>query len=118
MRVFGSLVLAMFCAAGVWAQQYTETSGGQKIIGTGDNNTTYYYGSFAYGETGQVYMYVQGDANLADQTYHDQILLYSHPNTWTGLTTPFSYVKRLLPTSGFPNPDFYGGPSVFTYGGT
>lgn len=136
----------LLLAAGTLAAQ-TETSGGQIIIGSGSTDTTYYAPAFAYGLqpscnrydsnghliTGQcVFLYVQGDAKLGDNTYNDQLLMFWNPNTWTGLTTPFAGGKGecapgpacdlLLPGTDYqgtpmPQGHYYGGPSVFGFNG-
>jgi hypothetical protein len=99
-----------------------ETAGGQKIVGTGNTNTTFYAPTAAFSlDSSLFYLYVQGDENLGDTTYTDQILMYTHPNTWSGLTTQFTSPARLLPdpaqgqnASCFGSPHcLYGHPSVF-----
>lgn len=80
MKHLTSFLGALLLAVGtLGAQVPTETSGGQKIIGTGNTGTTYYAPTFAYAPsqslpcnlpdrsqqtiTGQcVFLYVQGNA--------------------------------------------------------
>jgi hypothetical protein len=121
-RLFGlSLNLFLLVASAASANQ-VETSGGQKIVVTGNTNTTFYAPTSTLSPDGSLfYLYVQGDENLSDPTYTDQILMYTHPNTWNGLTSQFTSPTRLLPdptqgqnASCFGSPYcFYGHPSVF-----
>ncbi|HEX2062386.1 MAG TPA: hypothetical protein VHK90_16730 [Thermoanaerobaculia bacterium] len=130
------IAIAVCLIASAAFAQRRETGGGQKVIGDGNNNTTYYAPAFAYGEpncnlpdrngvniSGScVYLYVQGDHSLSDTTYTDQVLMYWNPNTWAGQTSKFAGGTRLLPGVDFrgiamPAPEMYGHPSVFQYNG-
>ena len=132
-----SLLFIVLFSTALSAQPFTESSGGQAIIGSGSNNTTYYAPAFAYGETGCnkydlsgnyitgqcVYLYVQGDDSLSSTTYTDQILMFWNPNTWTGLTSQYAGPDRLLPSQDYlgnahTTSHFFGQPSVLVYNGT
>ncbi len=131
------LSLTLFLIATISFAQRQETGGGQKVIGDGNNNTTYYAPTFAYGEPGCnlpdrngslitgdcVFLYVQGDHNLSDPSYVDQVLMFWNPNTWTGETTKFAGGTRLLPGvdylgAAMPANANYGHPAVFQYNGS
>ncbi len=86
----------------------TEIGGGQQIVGIGDTNTTYYTPSAAFFGS-YVFLFVQGDADLMDQSLYDQILMFQKPNSWESLVTPYTNPTLILGDSQF----HYGGPSVF-----
>lgn len=114
------IILTVLFAATSFADK-TETAGGQAIVG-GSAGAAYYAPAFTYSLDGtQALLYVQGDHNLADGWADtDSVYLYSNPNTWTGLTSPYTYERTLLPDPSqglYGGHTLYGGPSVTTADG-
>ena len=97
-----------------------ETAGGQSIVGTGDTSAAYYAPSGVISLNGSsFFLYVQGDDNIYAPP-GDQVFMFTHPATWSGLTTTFDLSTRvqILPGSSQPSTYYYGGPAVFTDAGT
>jgi hypothetical protein len=113
------LLLLLVAAAGL--ADVTEYAGGQKIIGTGALSTSYYAPTFTISlDNAWAHLYVQGDHDTTDGwATVDSVYLYRNPNTWTGLTTPYSFVKTILPNAaqGHAGDHLYGHPSVTTLNG-